>query len=360
MPLAPINSKGEHLYFEDTGVPPNAASYTTLVLIHGAAFHGGNAIFHPMYQFENQGNIRFVTLNLRDYPGSTSTPLEVVTAALENKGGFFGTLMQERGLDIAAFIEWLITTEDIPPKSVNYSDGKHVNGGISVLGWSAGSFLPISLLAHGSSLSRERQERLGAYLRSIILLDPPYAVLGIAPPFLPERINPLREQSDSTEQSVENFFPWVSGYYRHSPDILSLLASLTRAELVAGLGQSPVEDIPPTTKRMSPEDLATVTSVAQASRAHIPLILAHPPVYTEVARRALKKVNVWPDVHVTFVWCDMAPGDHIIAAWEVSRKVRMAWPLNARRVDIVRMSGANHFPHWDKPEETMRLLTSIA
>ena len=39
MPTIVVNDAGAHLYYEDSGPP--SADYTTLVLVHGAGFHGG-------------------------------------------------------------------------------------------------------------------------------------------------------------------------------------------------------------------------------------------------------------------------------------------------------------------------------
>ncbi|PCH43959.1 hypothetical protein WOLCODRAFT_133046 [Wolfiporia cocos MD-104 SS10] len=358
MPIAPVDSQGTYLYFEDSGAPPTAAPYTTLVLVHGTIIHG--AIFHPMYQYAAQNSIRLVTVNLRDYPGSSPTSTEVLNAIRENRREILATIIRDRGLEIIAFLEWLIKTENLPPRSQSSNDETEASGGISVLGWSSGNFMTISLLAHGSTLSQDRQKHLGAYLRSIILYDPPYHALGLPPPSLEELYGPLRDQSIPPEEIGKRFSLWCSGYYRHSPDILSSLASCTRAELFAGLAHYPEEDMPATLIRMSPAEVAEVTDWERAPQAHVPLTNADPSVYAQNAHHALKEVNVWPDVYVTLVWCDMSVGDTIIAAWELSRKVEAAWPLEGRRVSIVRMNGANHFPHWDNPQETLHLLSTIA
>ena len=44
MPIAPIDNQGHHLYYEDTGPPPDAHLYTTLVIVHGTAFHAGRRL----------------------------------------------------------------------------------------------------------------------------------------------------------------------------------------------------------------------------------------------------------------------------------------------------------------------------
>lgn len=41
MPTAPVDNKGNVLYYEDSGEPAGSADYVTLVLIHGMCFHSG-------------------------------------------------------------------------------------------------------------------------------------------------------------------------------------------------------------------------------------------------------------------------------------------------------------------------------
>jgi len=43
MPTVTIDEHGNELFYEDTGAPQNSsnAPYTTLIIVHGTAFHGG-------------------------------------------------------------------------------------------------------------------------------------------------------------------------------------------------------------------------------------------------------------------------------------------------------------------------------
>ena len=41
MPFAPVNEDGAVMYYEDSGLPSDSATYTTIVLIHGLGLHGG-------------------------------------------------------------------------------------------------------------------------------------------------------------------------------------------------------------------------------------------------------------------------------------------------------------------------------
>ena len=46
-----IDEQGHRLCFEDTGEPSNGGIYTTLVLVHGTAFHSGRASVLPRIFF---------------------------------------------------------------------------------------------------------------------------------------------------------------------------------------------------------------------------------------------------------------------------------------------------------------------
>ncbi|KAH9945650.1 hypothetical protein B0H21DRAFT_744045 [Amylocystis lapponica] len=130
MPLAPVDDKGTQLYFEDSGAPPGCAPYPTLVLIHGTGFHG--AIYSRMLSVVGTHNAR------GEYAAQT-------------------VLMQERGLEIAAFLTWFIAEYDV------------VTGGVSLLGWSHGPSILLAFLAHADKLSVQTRTRLDAYLRTFIL-----------------------------------------------------------------------------------------------------------------------------------------------------------------------------------------------
>ena len=44
MPTIPVNAQGHYLFYVDTGPPQLEgilADYTTLIIVHGTAFHGG-------------------------------------------------------------------------------------------------------------------------------------------------------------------------------------------------------------------------------------------------------------------------------------------------------------------------------
>ena len=44
MPIAPVDTRGSVLYYEDSGVPNASTDYVTLVMVHGTCFHSGEAL----------------------------------------------------------------------------------------------------------------------------------------------------------------------------------------------------------------------------------------------------------------------------------------------------------------------------
>lgn len=42
MPFAPVNEDGAVMYYDDSGIPDDSATYTTVILVHGLVFHGGS------------------------------------------------------------------------------------------------------------------------------------------------------------------------------------------------------------------------------------------------------------------------------------------------------------------------------
>lgn len=44
MPVAPVDENGTQIYFEDSGAPLSD-TYTTVVLVHATAFHGGRPAY---------------------------------------------------------------------------------------------------------------------------------------------------------------------------------------------------------------------------------------------------------------------------------------------------------------------------
>lgn len=112
-------------------------------------------------------NLRLVTVNNRDYYGST--PLSVGDLAALKSADLDSqrAVIHARGSEIAAFLLWLVQNENIPRRPLD-GQGKR-GGGIALLGWSWGNSMTISFLARASRLSQEDRALLDGYMTAFIM-----------------------------------------------------------------------------------------------------------------------------------------------------------------------------------------------
>ncbi|KAH9924430.1 Alpha/Beta hydrolase protein [Fomitopsis serialis] len=333
MPLATVDDSGSQCYYEDTGAPPNSSDYTTLVLIHGAGHQG--AVFGRLFDRAAKHNMRLVAVNMRDYarstPYSQSELGDLRSADVERQAA----ALRARGLEVVVFLLWYIRKERIPPLSANTHEGRIGGGGISLLGWSWGCKMALSCVARAQDLQLGDRELLAGYIRALILFDPSPRVFGA--PMLPieDCFNPFYDTSSTPEETQKNFPEWVSSYYLHSPVVLDALHSDGYAEL------------------------AKVLNADVIARSHIFYEFLDGEVYKDTMRRALHDTSIWPGLRVVLLWCDMSVSAVVMSSWGLLKEYHGDWPAGGRRIDAVRMKGANHFPHWDYPEQTMQLLADI-
>ncbi|KAL5537017.1 hypothetical protein ACEPAF_840 [Sanghuangporus sanghuang] len=161
MPVITIDDRGNTLYYEDTGVPPDAvALYTTLIIVHGTGSHG--QIFRRLLPLAPKHNVRLVLVNRRDYPGSSPYIEEDLSKA--------------RASEFARFIKTFIEKENIPKASSDWN-----RGGVVLMAWSSGNGYILPLLAHIDTIPEETRQFIEPYFRSHIVFDAPRWIPG-APP----------------------------------------------------------------------------------------------------------------------------------------------------------------------------------
>ncbi|OCB85418.1 hypothetical protein A7U60_g7427 [Sanghuangporus baumii] len=210
MPLITVDDQGHRLYYEDTGPPPNGpVPYTTLIIIHGTAFHG--QIFKRLLPLAVNHNLRLVVVNRRDYSGSspyTGEELDVVRKDNETGNDGFG---RRQAAELALFIRTFIEKEHIPKPALECRDG-----GIVLLAWSSGNGYTLPLLAYADSIPESTREFIEPYLRLYIIFgesrlarlllyflcsygpeDAPRWILGVPP--LERQANPLKLTSLSED-----------------------------------------------------------------------------------------------------------------------------------------------------------------
>ncbi|KAH9945646.1 hypothetical protein B0H21DRAFT_892076 [Amylocystis lapponica] len=299
MPLASVNDQGAQFFFEDTGAPPESPCYPTLMAQSSTVF---------------------------------------------------------------------IKEHDIPPLSVAAGlggTGDVVTGGVSVSGWSYGNAFILSFLTHADKLSEQTRVFLDSYLRTFIIYDPPGYVYGVPYPPLDELYSPIRDSSLTPEQVSEQFAIALSSYYAYSPRILSHLSSFNNIEEILEMAKSrnPIVNPPPhqspTLLRMSAEEMASCADNEGGPRSHVSLLLAiNREVYSANMHDTLIVPKAWPRMRIVAVWCDMGVCDAMFAAAHLTEMLK-TWPSTGRKVEVRRMEGANHFPHWDNPESTAKYFASI-
>ncbi|KAH9937693.1 Alpha/Beta hydrolase protein [Fomitopsis serialis] len=358
MPHAPVGDGGIQLYYEDTGAPPNSSDYTTLVLVHGGVFNGST--FKPMFVHAADCNMRLVALNTRDYRGSTPYSSSDLEALRSTNLDEQRAMIDARGQEVAAFLVWFIRQANIPLRSKNQEITS--SGGLALLGWSWGNTMTVSFLAQASRLPQEDRRFIDDYLSAFIMYDSARHGLGVPPEITEGLRRPARGRDETVDQN-NVFQHWLSGYYVHSPPILDSFPSVTLDDLQGGLVHlpitSPSSDYEPSTTRMTHQEFADVTDPDVVKRAHPLYHAVNPVLYKENIQGALWNATTWPHLKVTLVWCDMSPPETVLSAWYLANQVGTNWPRGARKVDVLRFQGANHFPHWDQPKRTIKLLSSI-
>ncbi|OBZ66530.1 hypothetical protein A0H81_13451 [Grifola frondosa] len=359
MPLAPVDDHRTQLRYEDSGQPGDSATYVTLVLIHGTIFH--SPIFRQLIPFAAGHDLRLVSVNLRDYPGSTPyAPDEYAALCGDNKEKQV-EVIRSQGIELATFLEWFIKTENIPPLSAT-TNADTTTGGIAILGWSTGNCLTLSMLGNADRLPEESRKLLENYFRAFIIYDPAVQAFGVPFPPLNELYSPIRDPSvrprKCPAQSRLGFLILLT----LTPIPLAIRLPLPR-DFLAGIARDPMPDPSPeqqpTLYRMSPEEAAAVADFGDTPNAHVDVLRVDLDIFGANLRSALfdAKPDLWPRLRVVLVWCDMSPGDALFASWTLARMA--AEHPGGRKLAVKRVEGGNHFWHWDQPEAMIKLLAGI-
>lgn len=134
--------------------------------------HNFPATYKPLIPYATKRNLRLVLVNLRDYPGSTRYTESELSALGSTDPKSQRSMLDARGTEIAAFLLWFIKKEKIPRTTEGGA------GGLGLLAWSWGNTITMSFLAQAAELPKDRQETLGAYVRSLIFFGTCIGVHG--------------------------------------------------------------------------------------------------------------------------------------------------------------------------------------
>ncbi|KAL5513084.1 hypothetical protein ACEPAH_3482 [Sanghuangporus vaninii] len=347
MPVITIDDLGNTLYYEDTGVPPDAvALYTTLIIVHGTGFHG--QIFRRLIPLAPKRNVRLVLVNRRDYPGSSPYTEEDLRKVRTDDPETHNDFAKARASEFARFIKTFIEKENIPKAS---SDWKR--GGVVLMAWSSGNGYTLPLLAYIDMIPEETRQFIEPYFRSHIVFNAPRWVLGAPAPDV------LKDASLSEEERVGAFNEWVSAYYTHKSVTSRNFSDL---QLAQPNGEEPLRKS--TIASMTPEEIQEMTHMSAVFKSEVAGRAAPPAIHAERIRRALfddELAKYWPRTSVNVVWCENSTWVVVDTMWEFQKAREKADEkgIVGRPLRIIMMPGANHFPHWDEPEMTMKFFANV-
>ncbi|KAI0744998.1 hypothetical protein C8Q76DRAFT_605350 [Earliella scabrosa] len=345
----------------DSGVPQGSVDYTTLVLLHGYAWH--SAIFDRLLPYAGLYNTRIILVNRRDYPGTlpyTAGELSLLPESLspitdpeelkQNKTSIT-LFIKHRGHELLRFLTELIQTRGIP----RAQPGENKDG-IVVAGWSLGVLWMNAILAHAASYSHYDVD-LNDYLRRVILYDGPNCFFSFPAPN--NSYNPVLDPANDVASPVVS--DWISGFYSHGTTIDTLVE------------RTPVDDPPPTVRTMGLDDIRNcvyIPSDATGNSDKRLLLGGHfAGVFADLwndaiaiapepshARKALR------DVEVRVVWCERSIWETVLAGWNIKTEMEDARSKGrtVRNVSAVCLRGGNHFAHWHDPEGTLRVFLAPA
>ncbi|KAI0079932.1 hypothetical protein K474DRAFT_431586 [Panus rudis PR-1116 ss-1] len=381
MPFASVDNGAVTLYYEDSGIPSGDTAtgvpYATLVLIHGTMFHG--ATFRPLLPYAAQNNLRVITLNQRDFPGSTPIRRDEIEALESSDPHSQSRVLQSLAHQIAQFLVHLVDQYGIPPIQRS-RDGK-TQGGISLIAWSQGTNMLFSFLAHLKSLPESAKKVVSTHLRSAGFYDPSLYALGENPQYVVEGgkdtsngfYSPLRDPTLSMEQTSSIFPTFVSAFYSSLPELPLYSRELTD-DLLRSIHFRPVIQSPerrPSVEQMTQEEYQSMvkSDYWTAGTGRIAIRQVQPEVFQANVRAALIKksvattsdspesvVDFHPAFRILVFWCDMTVTEAILGssaiAYHHDRLIKeglCVHPLYSERIP-----GANHFAHWHDPERFLR------
>ncbi|KAK0469656.1 uncharacterized protein EV420DRAFT_55064 [Desarmillaria tabescens] len=342
MPTACIDTKGTEYSFTDSGPVVGSSDYTTLVIYHGTLFNGES--FRKLFPLLDTTleNIRLIIISRRSYRGTTKHTDAEIASLAQGSTEFLEVLAQ----DVANFLIWVINNLDIPKVG---ADRK--SGGLAIMGWSAATSTTLALLGQPQAIPRESYDKIEPYLRKLIIYDSPLMSFGYD--FPPEAYNPFIDQTSFTspQEWLDHLNTWLSGYYSH-PD--------TSSRALSGLDTTSKRTNQTTMDTLTDGEKQTFIEVtAAATGADLgatPYPIIH-GVVKEQTKRALFDAEIFQDVlplvTIEYIACLKTNWVCLWAFFETERiyEELVAEGKKIRPAHFIAIKGANHFVHFDAPEE---------
>ncbi|KAJ7476879.1 Alpha/Beta hydrolase protein [Mycena galericulata] len=335
MPSLTLTS-GVNFYYTDSGALTSGEAYTTLVLIHGHTFHSGT--FQRLNAFAGPSSLRIISVNRREYPGSSPYSAEELVAFAEGSDDERSTLLAQQGRDLALFLDGLVEKLEIPKA-----------GGIALIGWSLGTIFLLSLVASMETLPSATRDRLSSFVHTVILLQTPSLALGLPTPA--GWLIPHTDPAIAPEARGPAFAKWVSSYFVHGDLSTRNLDSLTYSN-TDPLKLSTIETL-------KPEELLSIADFAPADK--YDSIVGLPPFEGAVFKQTQKALfdytvrEAWGPTRFWNVYGSAEPWNIIYAAWFLEDQSRTSntpeLAINFKVID-----GSNHFLVWEDPERALKEL----
>ncbi|KAI0766173.1 hypothetical protein BD413DRAFT_636601 [Trametes elegans] len=341
----------------DTGAPEGRRNYTTLVILHGCSYDGDT--FRRLLPYSARYNSRIILVNRRDYPGTTpyssSERALLPSVHMEPRANeeqakmasqMLEAFMKERARELYDFLQVLIRERGLPAIHAK------ATGRVVPVGWSLGSAWITSLLTHVASFP-VGDVRVHDHVRRVLSS-------GIYSPET-DPYNPLLDPTLPHDERMATFVEWISSYYSHG-DTVDELERRRALRTPARTTIPPSDNGVPSAAPIDPaasggSDWAVLYGCMTLG------------VFGSLRRRALLLPgngqattgdpvlgDGWRDVEVLVVWGDRSVWEAPYAAWALREELDRARKDGylVRDVKIMRLKGANHFPQWDHPEETLR------
>ncbi|KAJ7775699.1 Alpha/Beta hydrolase protein [Mycena maculata] len=332
MPSLTLKS-GVEFYYTDSGAVTSGGNYTTLVIIHGHTFHSGT--FQRLNPLARPNSLRIISLNRREYPGTSPYSAEELTVFAEGTEDERTSLLQQQGHDLALFLDGLVDELSIPNA-----------GGIVLIGWSMGTIFLLSLIASMATLPTATKERLFSFVHTVILFQPPLLALGLPSPS--GWLVPHTDPDIAPEARGAVFAKWISSHFVHGDLSTRNIDNLTYSNT------DPLRT--PTVETLNPQELFSMADFAPGEK--YDNIVGLPPFANAVFKLTQKALfdpavrGAWSGTRFWNVYGDAEPRDIIYAAWYLEDQSHAA-NTPELSINFKVIEGGNHFLVWEEPERAI-------
>jgi pimeloyl-ACP methyl ester carboxylesterase len=314
-------------HYTDSG-PVDHDQYSTLVFIHGLAFH--SAIFQKLLPIASSHSLRVICPTRRDYPGSSPYTDEEIRIIQHGSHDERTKLLHDQGVLMALCVDGIIQTLSLPK----------AGGGLAVIGWSMGNIYTLAMRACIRDLPVDTRQRLNSHMRSFIIWDPPFTVFGFTSPHPPPQV--------SQEEFIATFPKFVGTHYKHvnldskDPSQLDQIGDPSRK---------------PTNETMSPEELSSTIDFTPSFKSEVPFLSKSPLVLSNQRTKSLVDSTVrdaWEGIPVWHLVGDSNPGRIQTSPWLLEDTV------GSDNVNFELIKNANHFLMWEEPDRLLTVMKQYA